>query len=147
MAQSRTNTKFYEFIFFKTIFREEEIYNIPIEDNTKTNLFKKKGISIGKLASMNIGKQSRLEQERLREEHERNMEMFQKKRELIKKEQENKKRMSIKMNQIQLELLGIGQEEDDIEKDQKKDADELSVSSGASDGGEVFVHNLMGFWT
>ena len=113
------------------------------------NLFKRRGAAIGKLAAMNIGKQSRVEQERLREEHEKNMEMFQKKREQIKRDQEHKKRLSMKMNTIQLELLGIGTVDDDIEEktDKKAQDDELSLSSGASGEGEVFVHNLMGFWT
>ena len=119
--------------------REDEIYNKPVEETGKMNLFKRKGAAIGKLAAMNIGKQSRVEQERLREEHEKNMEMFQKKRDQIKKDQEHKKRLS-------MELLGIGQEDDDIDKKngKKPQDDELSLSSGE---GEVFVHNLMGFWT
>ena len=126
--------------------REDEIYNKPVEETGKMNLFKRKGAAIGKLAAMNIGKQSRVEQERLREEHEKNMEMFQKKRDQIKKDQEHKKRLSMKVNQIQLELLGIGQEDDDIDEKggKKPQDDELSLSSGE---GEVFVHNLMGFWT
>ena len=123
---------------------EEEIYNRPEEESSKMNLFKRKGAAIGKVAAMNIGKQSRAEQERLRQEHEENMEMFQKKRDQIKKDQEHKKRLSMKVNQIQ-ELLGIG--DDDTEDVKKAKDDELSLSSGASGEGEVFVHNLMGFWT
>ena len=59
--------------------------------------------------------------------------MFRQKREKIKKE--NKRKMSMKVNKIQLE-----QET----KPPIKYEDELSVSSG---DGEVFVHNLIGFWT
>ena len=91
---------------------------------------------------MNVG--SKGERDRLREEHERNVEKFKKKRESIKKEQEIKKRMSLKMNHLQLEL---GLDFNDEEVNYKKGAqdDQLSVSSGGD--GEVFVHNLMGFWT
>ena len=127
------------------LFRVEEYkseQNQVNEDAPKVNLFKKKSAAIGKLASMNVG--SKAARERLREEHERNVEMFRKKRESIKKEQEIKKRMSLKMNQLQLEL---GLDFDDEELNKKKDAkdEQLSVSSGGD--GEVFVHNLMGFWT
>ena len=114
------------------------------EEAPKVNLFKKKGAAIGKLASMNIG--SKAERNRLREEHEKNVEMFKQKRESIKKEQEIKKKMSLKMNQLQLELgLDFDDEEYNNNKTDTKDDDLLSVSSGGD--GEVFVHNLMGFWT
>ena len=93
---------------------------------------------------MNIG--SKAERNRLREEHEKNVEMFKQKRESIKKEQEIKKKMSLKMNQLQLELgLDFDDEEYNNNKTNTKDDDVLSVSSGGD--GEVFVHNLMGFWT
>ena len=104
------------------------------EEAPKTSLFKRKGAAIGKLASMNFGsKASMEEQKREREEKEMNAERFRKKRESIKKDQEVRKKMSMKMDMIEAELLG------------RKNDDALSVSSG--DSGQVFVHNLMGFWT
>ena len=96
-------------------------------------LFKKKSVSIAKVAGMSSRK-SNMEQRRLREEKERQLEAFRQKREKIEKEKANRRKMSLKMNKIQLELFG----------EKPKEDEELSVSSG---DGEVFVHNLMGFWT
>ena len=104
------------------------------EEVQKTSLFKRKGAAIGKLSALNFGsKATREEAVREREEKERSAEAFRKKRESIKKDQEIKRKMSAKIDLIEAELLG------------RKDDDELSVSSG--DEGQVFVHNLMGFWT
>lgn len=104
------------------------------EEVKKPSLFKRKGAAIGKLSSLQFGsKVSKEEMMREREEKERNAEAFRKKRESIKREQENRRKMSMKLDLIESELLG------------KKDDDELSVASG--DDGQVFVHNLMGFWT
>ena len=113
-------------------------------EESKVNLFKRKGAAIGKLAALNLGYKSKEEQMKQKAEQERNAEMFRKKRESIKKDQENKKRLSMKVNQLQFELLGIGGDDDEDNQTNKKDDDMLSVSSGE---GEVFVHNLMGFWT
>ena len=97
-------------------------------------MFKRKGAAIGKLSSLSFGtKVNREEMMREREEKERNAEAFRQKRESIKREQEIKRKMSMKIDLIEAELLG------------KKDDDALSVDSG--DDGQVFVHNLMGFWT
>ena len=97
-------------------------------------MFKRKGAAIGKLSALSFGsKATREEAVREREEKERSAEAFRKKRESIKKDQEIKRKMSAKIDLIEAELLG------------RKDDDELSVSSG--DEGQVFVHNLMGFWT
>ena len=68
-----------------------------------------------------------------REEQVKNAEVFRKKRDSIRKEQEQKTQMR--------ELLGKRRES---KASVTKKDDELSVSSG---DGEVFVHNLMGFWT
>ena len=104
------------------------------EEVQKTSLFKRKGAAIGKLSALSFGsKATREEAVREREEKERSAEAFRKKRESIKKDQEIKRKMSAKIDLIEAELLG------------RKDDDELSVSSG--DEGQVFVHNLMGFWT
>ena len=82
----------------------------------------------------------KFELKKIKEEKEKQLEVFRQKREKIKKEKENKKKMSMKVNKIQLELFIGGPET----KPPIKDEDELSVSSG---DGEVFVHNLIGFWT
>ena len=79
------------------------------------------------------------EVKKIKEEKAKQLEMFRQKREKIHKERENKRKVSLKMNKIQLELF-IGEPE----KPEVQEMDELSVSSG---DGEVFVHNLMGFWT
>ena len=91
-------------------------------------------------------KQKTAENKRLKEEKERQIEMFRQKREKIQKERENKRKMSIKLKQIQLEFGGseTPNRKQSIAK-KIKDIDELSVSSG--DSGQIFVHNLMGFWT
>ena len=115
----------------------------PYEDSKAGDLFRKKGLAIGKLAAMNFV--SSKDKARMKEEQDKNNELFRKKREMIKKEQEDKKRLSTKMNKMQEELLGILGEGQEIEdKKKKRDMDELSVSSG---DGEIFIHNLMGFWT
>ena len=62
--------------------------------------------------------------------------MFRKKRDSIRKEQEQKNQMR--------ELLGRERARRESRASVTKKDDELSVSSG---DGEVFVHNLMGFWT
>ena len=77
---------------------------------------------------------------REREEKERNAEEFRQKRESIKREQEIRRKMSMKIDLIESELLGKKDDFGNIIQD-----DELSVDSG--DDGQVFVHNLMGFWT
>ena len=46
--------------------------------------------------------------------------------------------------ELEEELLGNSKTEQGNEVKKKRDMDELSVSSGE---GEVFIHNLMGFWT
>ena len=77
------------------------------------------------------------ESKKIKEEKDRQLEMFRQKREKIAKEKENKRKMSMKVSKIQLELF--------VGENQKPDDDELSVSSGES--GQEFVKNLMGFWT
>ena len=49
----------------------------------------------------------------------------------------------MKMNKLEDESLGELRHGNEAKK-KKRDMDELSVSSGE---GEVFIHNLMGFWT
>ena len=78
----------------------------------------------------------KFELKKIKDEKEKQLEVFRQKREKIKKE--NKRKMSMKVNKIQLELF-IGEPET---KPPIKDEDQLSVSSG-----DVFIHNLMGFWT
>ena len=102
-------------------------------------LFKKKSLAISKLGGMGSHKK-KFELKKIKEEKEKQLEVFRQKRETIKKEKEKKRKMSMKVNKIQLELF-IGEPET---KPPIKDEDELSVSSG---DGEVFTHNLMGFWT
>ena len=77
----------------------------------------------------------------MKEERDKNEEEFRKKREQIMKEKENKK--VLKMNKLEDESLGELRHGNEAKK-KKRDMDELSVSSGE---GEVFIHNLMGFWT
>ena len=120
------------------LFRFSEVAQPPepaLEEGQKISLFKRKGAAIGKLSSLNFGssRAAREEMMREKEEKEMNAEAFRKKREEIKRDQEIKRKMSMKIDPIEAELNG------------KRDADELSVSSG--DEGQVFVHNLMGFWT
>ena len=107
----------------------------PAPDEVKkSSLFKRKGAAIAKLSSLSFGtKVSQEEMMREREEKERSAEEFRQKRESIKREAEIRRKMSMKIDLIESELLG------------RKDDDELSVDSG--DDGQVFVHNLMGFWT
>ena len=111
----------------------------PPQDSKAGDLFKKKGLAIGKLAAMNFV--SSKDKARMKEERDKNEEEFRKKREQIKKEKENKK--ILLMNKLEEELLN-SQDGNEAKKKKKRDMDELSVSSGE---GEVFIHNLMGFWT
>ena len=67
----------------------------------------------------------KFEQKKMKEEKEKQQEVFRQKREKIKKEKENKRKMSLKVNKIQLELF-IGEQET---KPPIKDEEELSVSS------------------
>ena len=110
-----------------------------VEDSKAGDLFKKKGLAIGKLAAMNLV--SSRDKARMKEERDKNEEEFRKKREQIMKEKENKK--VLKMNKLEDESLGELRHGNEAKK-KKRDMDELSVSSGE---GEVFIHNLMGFWT
>ena len=111
-------------------------------DSKAGDLFKKKGLAIGKLAAMNFV--SSTDKARMKEEQYKHAEEFRNKREQIKREQENKKRLVLNMNKLEEELLGNSKTEQGNEVKKKRDMDELSVSSGE---GEVFIHNLMGFRT
>ena len=108
------------------------------------DLFKKKSIAISKLAGISSSKR-KAELKKIKEEKDRQMEMFRQKRERIQKEKENKRKMSLKLNKIQLEFKLGGEKEVKDPEPKMQDIEELSVSSGES--GQVFIHNLMGFWT
>ena len=103
-------------------------------------MFKKKSLAISKLSGMGSRKKYS-QQKKIKEEKEKQLEVFRLKREKIQKEKENKRKMSMKVNKIQLELFIDTPE---VKKAPTKEDDELSVSSG---DGETFTHNLMGFWT
>lgn len=115
----------------------------------KLDLFKKVQ-KTAKTATMSMGNMSlkeKMEQKRLKEEKEQQLEAFRKKREQIRKHEESRKKMAIKVNKIQMELLGLTVEDnaEEGEEAQIPDDELLSVSSAGS--GKVFVKNIMGFWT